>query len=420
MIFLHIVFIVGSYYPNYSAVGKCAGNVAEELSKYHKITVICSKNHLNQKNEEVFNCQRIIRIMTKEKKTRFELEDNIQYKIGFKRRINEFRYKIYKVSRMLKTIISKTSIKKDLVQSYVEALNNINEPVDAVIPVSMPFESVVAAVQYKTTYNEKVKVIPYLFDQFVDNENLHRIKFNKDLKRKGHIELENKLFQESQAILAMHSLSAHFKSDLPKISNIYFLEHPLLIKQKSSSVKTCNKNIEISYIGSLLKGYVTPDYLLELYKKSNMEKTALNFYIIGNCSEAVNYYSRQFPNNIINHGSVDKETANKKISNSDILISIAEKQGIQMSSKIFDYISHGKPIIHFYTVEDDVNLKILKKYPNVLCLKQDEELLNENVRAFDDFCDNNYYRIIPYEEVAEIINDATPEYTVEIIRKIIE
>ncbi len=416
---MHIVFIVGSYYPNYSAVGKCAGNIADALSKNHKITVICSKNHLNQNEEEIYNSQRIIRIMTKEKETRFNLEENIHHAIGFKRRVNEARYKLYKLSRVLKTTISKTSIRIELVQSYLEALNNIIEPTDAIIPVSMPFESIVAAVQYKTTYNKKVKVIPYLFDQFVDNENLHRFRFNKNLKRTSHIELENKLFQKTEAVLAMHSLSTHFKNDLLKLSNVYYLEHPLLIKQKSSSIKACDEKIKVSYIGSLLKGYVTPDYLLELYIKTNMENTVLNFYIIGNCTEVVNYYSRQFPNNIINHGSVDKETANKKMSYSDILISIAEKQGIQMSSKIFDYISYGKPIIHFYTVEEDVNLKILKKYPNVLCLKQDEELLNENVRAFDDFCDNNYDRIIPYEEVAKIFNDATPEYTVDIIESII-
>lgn len=406
---MHIVFMVGSYYPNYSAVGKCAGNVADELSKSHKVTVICAKNYPDQNDEEVFNDQRILRIMTKEKETRFKLEDKIQNSTGLKKKASEFSYKLYKMSRILKTIFSKTSIKKEFVQSYLGALNNINEPIGAIIQVCMPFESVVAAVQYKTNYNEKVKVIPYLFDQFVDNDNLHRFKFNKHLKRKNHIELECELFQKTEAILSMHSLNTHFKNDLPDISNVYYVEHPLLVKQRFNNIVDVNGKIIISYIGSLIKGYVTPDYLLELYKKTNMANTILNFYIIENCFEVVNQYSRQFPNNIINHGSVDKETANKKTSNSNILISIAEKQGIQMSSKIFDYISYGKPIVHFYTAEDDVNLKILRKYPNVLCLNQDEKLLSKNARALEEFCDSTCDRTIPFEEVAEIFKDATPE-----------
>lgn len=416
---MHIVFIVGSYYPNYSAVGKCAGNIAEELSKYHSITVICSKNNLNQNDEDFFRNQRILRKVTREKEIRFKLEDIIQKSIGLRKRVVKFGYELYKMSRILKVIFSKTSIKKELVQSYLDALNNINEHVDAIIPVSMPFESVVAAVQYKKNYNQEVKVIPYLFDQFVDNDNLHRLKLNKVLKRKKHIKLEHEMFQKTEAILAMKSLNTYFKNDLSDISNLYYVEHPLLVKQKFNDVKYVDQKVKVSYIGSLLKGYVTPDYLLELYKKTNMRKTILNFYIIGNCFETVNQYSRLFPNNIINHGSVNKETANQEISNSDILISIAEKKGIQMSSKIFDYISYRKPIIHLYTVEDDVNLKILSKYPNVLCLRQEENLLNENARAFDEFCENNYNIKISFEEVAEIFKDATPEYTVDLIKKIL-
>lgn len=33
----HIVFILGSYYPNYSAVGMCLGNLADCFSKNYKV-----------------------------------------------------------------------------------------------------------------------------------------------------------------------------------------------------------------------------------------------------------------------------------------------------------------------------------------------------------------------------------------------
>ncbi|WP_300350064.1 hypothetical protein [Clostridium sp.] len=71
---MHIVFIVGSYYPNYSAVGKCVDNVAEKLSKKHKVTVICEKNDLNQLSKEQFNNQNILRTITTEKVNRLKIE----------------------------------------------------------------------------------------------------------------------------------------------------------------------------------------------------------------------------------------------------------------------------------------------------------------------------------------------------------
>lgn len=40
-----------------------------------------------------------------------------------------------------------------------------------------------------------------------------------------------------------------------------------------------------------------------------------------------------------------------------------------MLSKIFDYMSFGKPIIHFYFSDDDVNVPWLNRYCNSFCVK---------------------------------------------------
>ena len=48
----HIVVLVGSYYPNFSAVGICARNVVDELKKEADISVISQKTDINEKDEE--------------------------------------------------------------------------------------------------------------------------------------------------------------------------------------------------------------------------------------------------------------------------------------------------------------------------------------------------------------------------------
>lgn len=416
---LNIVFIVGSYYPYYSAVGRCVGNIADELSRDHQVTIICQRNFTEQKDFEVHNNQRIIRVDTKENKLRNNLNRKIETKQGLSKKKYQLILNAYKFSRIIKTIFSSVTIRKELVNEYTRALNKIDETIDLIIPASMPFESVVASSRYIERENNKTKMVPYLFDQFVDSDTLHRTKFNRMIKRKRNLRLEEEELSKSYKVLAMHSLKKHFSQDLPEIMNVKYLEHPLLLKFVDiKGIKSIG--IKMSYIGGLYKNYVMPDYLLQLYENSNLNDSTLNFYIIGNCFDIVNRYADTLPERIINHGSVDKETANLMLVQSDILISIAENKGIQISSKIFEYMSSGKPVIHLYTVDNDVNLKVLNKYPLSLCLKQDLDILDKNVGLFDEFCRRHSNCRIPFEEVEKIYYDATPKYTADLIMDLIK
>lgn len=412
---VHIVFIVGSYYPYYSAVGKCVGNVADELCKENRVTIICEKNFNNQNDNEKFNNQYIIRVNTKENFIRNRLAEKIHKANSFNKKIYKLILITFKLFIILKGIFSENSVKKNLVKEYLKAIENIDEQIDVICPACMPFESIVAASIFKEKNNDKLKIIPYLFDQFSESQTIYRVGFNKLLKQKKNIEIEKKVFKNCYAILAMHSLRNHFNKYLEDIRNVRYVEHPLLIRSNTKIEEINNKSIIISYVGGLYKGYVEADYFLEVYKNIKLENCILNFYVIGNCLKIIDKYEKLLPQKIINHGSVVKEIANKAISQSDILISIAEKKGIQMSSKIFEYISNGKPIIHFYTVDNDVNLKILCKYPLSLCLKQDYQLLEDNIKKFNEFCKINFDKRIDFKEVEEIFDDAIPRYTANII-----
>ena len=66
----HIVFIVDSYYPNYSANGICVKKIIDTLKHTHNITVICTKNKKGLQDIEDYDSIRLIRIETVEYKTR--------------------------------------------------------------------------------------------------------------------------------------------------------------------------------------------------------------------------------------------------------------------------------------------------------------------------------------------------------------
>ena len=130
-------------------------------------------------------------------------------------------------------------------------------------------------------------------------------------------------------------------------------------------------------------------------------------------------FSKDFPSRIIYRGSVDKEDAIKKISESHILISVAERSGLQLSSKIFDYISQGKPIIHFYKSDVDVNCKVLQNYPLVLCIKEDEKQFQQNIKKFEEFCIKNSEKFVTRERIVELYSDALPDKTAHLIEEIV-
>ncbi|WP_238652136.1 hypothetical protein [Paenibacillus piscarius] len=415
---MHIVLIVGSYYPYYSAVGRCAGNIAQELEKNNKVTVICLKNNELQLSYEKLSKHDIIRVDTKDISMRNRLKMNIKARKGIIKKFYRAADNLYKIRSALKTILSYTSVNNQLRDAYIHAIEKISSPIDVIVPFSLPFESVLAASKYIENIDREVKLIPFLFDQFVNSQTLHRSEINKKFKKSRHLKLEKEMLNLSFNVLAMHSLKKHFELHFPgNLGKIKFVEHPLILdkNKKSEGEKYPNKPLIISYVGGLYKRYVTPEYLFKIFKSANNVNSILNFYIIGNCNEMVNKYSGYFPGKIVNHGSVDKETADQAISESDILVSIAEKEGIQMSSKIFDYISNKKPIIHLYTVQNDVNLKILNKYPLSLCLQQDNSKIKENSIKYEEFCEKIFDLSISFEEIKELFTDALPSYSAELI-----
>lgn len=414
---MHIVFIVGSYYPNYSAVGKCVGNVADVLARENKVTVICEKSTLDQQDKEIYNNQTILRTITSDKTRRLKVINQINRAKGSKKSIYNILLNILKLQQALKFVFSKTSIKKELVSAYEEILKGIDENIDVIIPSSMPFESVIAAHHFKKNINSEVILLPYLFDKFTDSQTLHRFAFNRLIKRKAHIQLEKEVLSNAKKIIAMHTLRGFYGQYIPGINQILYTEHPLIIPTYVNN-SLPSAHIKLAYIGGFYKNYVEPYYLLKLLSNATIDAVC-DFYTIGNCKGVLEKFSKKFPSRIINKGSVDKETATRKITENHILISVAERSGSQLSSKIFDYISNGKPIIHFYKSDEDVNCKVLQNYPLALCIKEDEKQLHQNIKIFEDFCTKNYEKYVSLNRVVELYSDALPDYTADLIKRIV-
>ncbi|MEG2957914.1 MAG: hypothetical protein RR826_06580, partial [Christensenellaceae bacterium] len=86
----HIVFLVGSYYPNYSAVGKCIANIADCFSSQtdqYRVTVIAWNTEYGEDSQCELHNQHIKRISTTLYKNRLYFQNQFSKTTGIKKKL---------------------------------------------------------------------------------------------------------------------------------------------------------------------------------------------------------------------------------------------------------------------------------------------------------------------------------------------
>jgi hypothetical protein len=419
---MKIVFLTSSYYPYFSAIGKCIYNLANELKQENEIIVISNMTTNNLTNEVEFEGHKIIRVRTESMIYRDRILAQNESFNQFAILSNKIKLLLLRMVGYFKVNISKETIQKPLVKEYFKALSNVGD-VDLIIPTCYPFEAIVAAQEYKNKTNSDVQIIPFLFDKFSDSPTLHRNQLNKKIKYKNHLSLEEQMIKDSTQVLYVdswiHKMNNYFSDYDEKLIHV---EHPLIIDHFSrlSFGNEINNNeyIDITYTGVIDKKvrppYETLKIISKMIEKNN--KLRFHFYVLGNGIDEINYYNKKYLNNIFNHGQVESNIALSKIMQSSILLSIGNTDTTLIPSKIFEYMSSGKPIIHFFHSEDDRVISMLKDYELAYCINQNEEITDLEISKLVEFCNDNKINKKSFEEVQKIFYKADPKFISNIIQ----
>jgi len=408
-----------------SANGQCVNNIISYLKKDYKITIVCLKSEKDLPNENIFNSLRIIRIETREQKIRNKVSYvNTNSKNKFTKILYKILLRAVQLNKFISSHLSIYNINNKLVSEYLKGLNNINEKIDILIPVCFPFEAIISALEYKIKTGRKFKVIPYLLDKFSVSKTAHRTSINRIIKMRNHIKIEKSIFENSDHIIASKDWESHINKYLTNdMSKVYLTDIPSLTELNSPNNLALfePKYINLVYTGSLNKKIRSPKYTLKLFSKcfEECEEIVLHLFIRGNCDRIVNNYALKFKNKLVNHGSVPIDIAHSAIQQANILVSVGNTDITQRPSKIYEYISSGKPIIHFYKDKNDPVIKILNKYEHSLCVPESKESFENNKKNIIDFI-NRFKSVetIKIEKVKRMFIQATPEFTAEIINRI--
>jgi len=271
----------------------------------------------------------------------------------------------------------------------------INIEYDLIISVSLPFSSHLAA--YFINKRNKKKWIMDIGDPFSLKQNA--LENNKYLYKSLNYYFENKFFNLAEQIIFTHSEAAAEHSKFFHISNekvlignpISSFDENIFFNSKKFNYSSLP--INIGYFGILTKGVRSPIETIKFFKNSDI------FF---------NWFTNQDSKNIVlqtnldlaNHKFfeiVDRDEALKKMSSSmHCLLSIGNLNSSQLPSKVIEYISTGKPVIHFAEIKNDPVIKLADKFQNLIVINKDSKLsqtldqLNfvfQNINSFE----KNYF-----------------------------
>ena len=409
---MKIVVVLGNYYPNYSAVGICAKNIVDVLIKRgHEVWVLCGKSSSNAQDLTLDGAK--VRYYTTAERER-------------RRRRQGWGSYLLRAYYFCKILFSHFSLKKELIEAIEEGLNDIankeleGKAPDVVVDMVFPFESVIGTLSWINKTKKATEVIPVMFDNFVENPNLHRTYINYRIKRNRHIRLMRDAISCSSRVLVMHNQKDFYvRYNLNDSKKIVFVEHPLLVPPiiLGGPVSFNKEQVLLLYSGALLKNYVVGNDLCQMISELIQQDSRIKaeFCVMGNDTQGVVELGKRYPDNVKNNGKVPMDVTFEKMAYADVLLCVAEKKGIQISSKIFTYMSYGKPIILIYYCDGDVNKAILQKYPLFMPVRASE--LYEEIPSILSFIINNWKSRLPFSKVASIYPEALPESICDYILK---
>tara|TARA_B100000427_G_scaffold188428_1_gene156606 strand:+ start:43 stop:1272 length:1230 start_codon:yes stop_codon:yes gene_type:complete len=238
---------------------------------------------------------------------------------------------------------------------------------DLLITVSLPFSSHIAG--YLINKKNNKKWVMDIGDPFT---------LKKDAPENNYLlygalnkYFENKLYSLADKIMFTHNDAMHTHKEYFKLPNgKVVVANPISKFDKEIYQKSLNYNynslpIKFGYFGIFTKGVRSPINFLEtLRKKKNIE---FHWYV-NNDSQSEIIINNQESESIV-HSIVPRNKAlNIMAESMHCLLSIGNLNPTQLPSKVIEYISTGKPVVHFAEIENDPVIKIANDFDNLFII----------------------------------------------------
>lgn len=400
----NFIFLTNQYLPKPGATGLCVHQLAKELAKDNNVWTVCYKDEDDRK---VFDDVNIIKIdvpfFLRENNSKRNIARKVQYYGSLFSKAMYFRRYPLRSRRLIK--------------NYKKAIERILESVGeaTIIASYTPLEAVIAAKETKDSHKDRVKIVYYSTDT-LSNEQGNDGLLPAEYRTKCGIRWEKELFAKFDKILIMECHKDHYYTDTYKefFQKYAVVNFPLLKRPVIQEIKNEEDKIRLVYAGTLYKQMRNPESLLNILVDIS-KKIEIDVYFLGggDCEELLNKAERD-SNGVVKYlGMQPHDIAMDYLARADILLSIGNAESPMAPSKIYEYMSTGKPIVHTYTYDGDPCIAPLKKYGNALLIRDGNRNSSSEIETF---IRNRH--ILLFREVEQSFITSTPGYTTDFLKKI--
>lgn len=276
---------------------------------------------------------------------------------------------------------------------------------DIMISASLPFQSHYIAEKVKSTRGDSLKWIVFEFDPFAFNDG---IKANKRRRKKMYVD-EKRILEKCDAVCLTPELYDYYieKDFLQVASKINRLPFANLERIEFDSTKV-NKSFMIKnkinciFTGQLYHDIRNPEVLLDVFSKLD-DKIHLSMMTNFSRNDIEKYSPKGYLPSVIPFQN--RDTALYNLICADILVNIGNTVQHQVPAKLFEYMSTGKPIIHFSKIKNDPAIKYLEKYPNLLIINELEIENIDYITQVEEFCKVNQNNNLTFEQVNKSLGE---------------
>jgi hypothetical protein len=216
------------------------------------------------------------------------------------------------------------------------------------------------------------------------------------------------------------------------------ISHPLSV-YRNKMIPVAYANIRPLQSGAR-PGYLDTDKIICTYTGSLFSHTVRNpeyfFQLIQTCDERFQFhivcydidgrnrllkerYVDDNPN-VIWHGRMTMDECINLMCWSNILINLGNRCTNQMPSKVFDYMSAGKPIVNIHPLQNDTARPYLDKYPLVVNIPEKTPFDPADTQRFTDFCTAHQQDTVSFAHVQKQFASQTPAKAAEKLEREIE
>ena len=282
--------------------------------------------------------------------------------------------------------------------------------IDMLIPIYTQIDTLIAAKRIKTEM-PYIRYIPYFLDSLSGGYGPKC--FSKEWVIRRGIKWEERLLPSADKIVMMESSRPHYEkycSEKSYFSKIIFSDLPLILQPKEFIVpKQVSDIIELLYIGSIPVHIRNPEPFLKVFHRTKNERYRLSIVGTSTCDEMLSEYAKS-DSRIVIVDSVSHDEAMKRVENATILVNLGNNIKEMTPSKIFEYMSYGKPIISTMPISDEPSASYLRNYPIAYLLEYKDIDYEAEAVKMEEWINKSIGKRIDFSTVKTMYSKNTPTH----------